>query len=292
MQSDIALQELAAAYQALLTENLAVAAALKHESKRYQRFIPSFIDDAAKPESQDALSAAIESMTRLHVDKTSAQYGLICVSPETHQQILQLNQAKKVFKASVLAIRDIHQQRESSSQRIQRLITQEVTEKGFRTPALNEAFHAIGDRGLDLKRCYANIRVLPSPLEMVSWTWVTRHSRVQRISRDEALRLAEKLPSKSAITALSLLARLHKDEYLARKLSLPNQLRCNYVLENDKRGYVTVSGVLVVPQVDLPPRIKWRDNPGEDSDKTVVRRSVLEPSMYIKALRLYRYSNR
>ena len=270
-----------------------VQTAIERDAMHCARFIPTFGTTQDQHTSIDALKAASHSLTRLYLEREAecpTQYGLICASPNTIEHIEALNLAKSTFKKVILEIRAVKKSRDAASASIQKLIEQEVTDKGFRTPQLTEAMHNRRLTGLDLKRCYAKIRVLPPDLEMLSWTWATNHYRSQKLTREKAIALAEKLPTTSRQTALDKLKQAGSNEEFVRKVPLPNQLRCNYATLDGERASTPVSGVLIAQQSSLPLRMKWRDDPGEQEAQQVARRTSLEPKMYIKALRLYRYA--
>ena len=148
---------------------------------------------------------------------------------------------------------------------------------------------------LDLLRCYAQIRVLPSPLESVSWTWAKTHSSIDPITVAQAITMAENLPKeKTKAFALEMLACLKPTERLVLKKKLPNQLRANLVWREAgerKRKAVTISGIVVGQDAALPQYV-WRDDPANSDQKTQRLSRVdttIEAEPYIKALGIHRY---
>lgn len=78
---------------------------------------------------------------------------------------------------------------------------------------------------LDLKRCYAQIRIMPSNLDVFSWTWATKHSRIKKLTVEEAVAMARKLlGQETADAGVDIIRRqCRTGEILLRKIELPNQ---------------------------------------------------------------------
>lgn len=255
-------------------------------------FLPNYGGDAGTERE-----AAIRSMTQLwHLDPGASvvEAGLLCASAGTVAAAEALNRRKQQFQAAVQAIRAIGKNKDKL--RITRLIERVLQEEGRRTEALQEALATARINRLDLLRCYAQLRILPPGLESISWTWAKTHSAIVQVRLDEAIEMAGHLanPATSA-TALELLYRLPRDEKLAYKKHLPNQLRANLVwLEDDQRlrKAVTISGV-VLCQAPTLPRYIWRDNPACSDTPSAARLSRtdvgIESGAYVRALNLHRY---
>lgn len=203
-----------------------------------------------------------------------------------------LNAAKAAFKDAVMAIRNFQKETDASVSRISKLIRDEVTEKGYRTEALKKAMGTAGIGSLDLKRCYAQIRIMPPALDVFSWTWATNHARIKKVTLQEAIEMAKKLPGQGASqTAVDLLNKCNPGEILVKKSTLPNQLRANYAYLEDGsivRKSCPISGVVIAQQKNLPRKF-WRDNPG-DQRRRPAQESGIEEEPLILALDLYRYA--
>lgn len=217
--------------------------------------------------------------------------GLICSANENIELIEQLNAAKLAFKNAVGCIRAF--ETKDSKTRIDVLIDRVLKEEGRRGESLRAAFRDIGFNGIDLLRCYANIRILPQGLESISWTWAKKHASIIKTTKEEALLLAEELPAPNAKTvALRLLQQLPNNTPLVIQKQLPNQLRANIKWQENKeihRKAITVSGVVINPSASLP-KIIWRDNPGPPSPKRIIRDDRrIDPTPYIKSLNIHCY---
>lgn len=294
------IRELSEAFETILVTgaNLHDSIMKDHDSG-YPVLIPTFGDSESDHRSYNARLAAMQSLTRLTIcrDETSLRAaGIVCGSDTTVDAATTYNCAKQRFKKTVMAIRDFQSQDNAPASRISRLIKTEITEKGYRSTELRDAMRTARIADLDLKRCYAQIRIMPPQLEMISWTWTTKHSRIIRLSFDEAIKLAAELPNpKTAEIAASLIqAYCDPGQPLARKVPLPNQLRANYAwIENGEvlRGSAPISGVVIAQQSTLP-RTLWRPDPGSSGENTPVRlsrKSSLEKNPVVQALQLYRY---
>lgn len=285
------------AYQALMDACSTVRVSIRDDGEQdLPVYVPTYGESEGERQSLQARKAASDSITQIHgVGGQALTAGIVCASPTTIDSVSALNQCKERFKASVMAIKACYAQSAPAS-RIAKLIQNEITEKGYRSEALKSAMDTSGTKGLDLKRCYAQIRIMPPDLDMFSWTWTAKHARIIRITVGEALEMVDNLPASdtpAANIARSLLATLPEDEQIARKVPLPNQLRANYayLAEGETiRKSCPISGVVIAQQTQLP-RYLWRDNPGEGADREprLARASGIEPVPFIKVLGLHRY---
>jgi hypothetical protein len=285
------------AYQVLAEACLSVSDAVRSDRENYPVFIPTFGMDEKDKESNKAREAAIKSMTQLFV-LNDGDYvpdsGIVCASPATVAAVEKLNTAKIAFKGAVIAIRNFQKETDASVSRISKLIRDEVTEKGYRTKALKKAMGTAGIESLDLKRCYAQIRIMPPELDVFSWTWATNHTRIKKVTLQEAIEMAKKLPGKeTSETAVDLLNKCNPGEILVKKSTLPNQLRANYAYLKDGRivrKSSPISGIVIAQQKNLPRKF-WRDNPG-DQRRRPAQESGIENAPLIIALNLYRYTRK
>ncbi|QFT57134.1 hypothetical protein [Microbulbifer sp. THAF38] len=288
--------ELYETYQALAEACLVVKGSVRSDQDRYPVYVPTFGFNEEDHVSYDAREAAIKSMTQLFIiDKSESipEAGIVCASPNTVTAVDQLNTAKVAFKDAVMAIRKFQKQTDTAVSRISTLIRNKVEEDGYRSAALKKAMSTAGITALDLKRCYANIRIMPPSLDVFSWTWATNHTRTQKVSVDQAVEMAKKLSDENSKVALDLLGRCNPGEILVRKTQLANQLRANYAYKEAGkviRKSCPISGIVIAQQERMPRKL-WRENPGkrEDLDR-LQRESGIEQQAFITSLNLHRYA--
>jgi hypothetical protein len=270
--------------------------AIRSEAGDYPVYVPTHGDSESDRRSDKARDNALASMTRLFTpgadELETVDAGILCASQECVRVAHLFNESKSVFKASVLAIRRYQKDSDQMQSTIYRLIRDEVTEKGYRTELLRDAMSVVGIASLDLRKCYAQIRIMPPELDVFSWTWAANHSRIKTITLDEAVEMATNLPGDAASSAaLDLLSKCSADQLFAKRSKLAPQLRANYAyFEGGQviRKSCPVSGIVIAQQEQLP-RMCWRDRPEKDERRSPVRRSVIEDAPFIKALELHRY---
>ena len=185
----------------------------------FEVYVPPFSTTEYERYSADARKQAIVDAVGLTIDDTQnrkCDAGIVCASGETVSTVEQLNEAKAHFKETILKIRSL-----ASGKAV-----------GSRETVLKKALKSAGIQALDLRECYRQIRVMPPHLESISWTWATSHARIQKLTFDEAVTMAEGLRDRDeelADTALDILRRkCAPDELLVRRITLPNQLRANF----------------------------------------------------------------
>jgi hypothetical protein len=146
----------------------------------------------------------------------------------------------------------------------------------------------IAYKQIDLKACRTKIRILPENLDMLSWTWATNHKRIEKVTKEVALELANRLSGDSLQNAIKSIQSC-PDSFFAKV----TPLRANYVYyeEGSKINKSTpISGIVVVPQNTLP-RLLWRDPPSQRSDISprLQRESSIQAIPIVSALNLHRY---
>lgn len=249
----------------------------------YECYIPTFDPDERARQSPEARNAAVQASIGLTISevKTAPEIctGLLCASPQTVQTVEAMNEAKAAFKAVVLDIRQLHAKKISAA----------------RDGLLQMAMKSAGVGTLDLRECYRQIRIMPTQLNSFSWTWATSHSRMQRVTVEEALKMADNLRDEQAVQIVKDLLNNNctRGEYLVRRVKQPNQMRANYAfVDNEEvvRKSCPVSGVVIAQQKHLP-RLFWRPDPGKKRD-SLARESIIEAEPLVKALDLYRYVDR
>ncbi len=294
--------ELYEQYQAMAEAGLQLKEAAALDARSHPVYVPTFAANEEERGSNAARDAALQSMTRLfkaELGDTSTEAGILCASAETVAAVERLNSAKAAFKQAVAEIRALPHSAEMTAKSITKLIEDEITVRGYRTPELRQAMSIAGIGALDLKRCYAQIRIMPPNLDVFSWTWTTNHSRLKKFTLDEVAKLIDKLPEaklEAAGVARVLLGKCKPGEILVRKAQLKNQLRANYAWrEGDAviRESCPISGMVIAQQTTLPRKL-WRDNPAhsETTAERLQRLSTISTEPYIKVLNLYRYIDR
>ena len=250
----------------------------------FEVYVPPFSTTEYERYSADARKQAIVDAVGLTIDDTQnrkCDAGIVCASGETVSTVEQLNEAKAHFKETILKIRSL-----ASGKAV-----------GSRETVLKKALKSAGIQALDLRECYRQIRVMPPHLESISWTWATSHARIQKLTFDEAVTMAEGLRDRDeelADTALDILRRkCAPDELLVRRITLPNQLRANFsYLENGEiqRKSCPISGVVIAQQKMLP-RMAWRENPvfRKEVPIRLQRESKIEPEPVVQSLSIHRY---
>ena len=289
------IMDLYESYNDLLAACQQTRLAIQADADGYPVYLPTH--DATQPTKHlgNPHSEAIASITQVHTlpkGQSLHRAGLLCASPKTVTTVEALNLAKDYFKSTVIAIRDYAQINETSASRITSLVRDQITERGYRTPQLQQAMSTTGINTIDLKRAYAHIRIIEANLESFSWTWATTHSRIQKITMDQAVELATNLQSpETSQVALSLLGQCKPSQEFAIRRQLPNQLRANYVYKEDgqkKRKSCPISGIVLIQQ-DYMPKKLWRDDPGDHPSPRLAREQGIEKDVFIKALDLHRY---
>lgn len=279
------IEQLSRAYQALVDncEQLKTLSDGDHRAD-FEVYVPPFSGTENERYSAQARKQAIVDAVGLTIDDTQSRKcyaGIVCASGETVSIVEQLNETKAHFKETILKIRNL-----ASGKPV-----------GSRETVLKKALKSAGIQTLDLRECYRQIRVMPPQLESMSWTWATSHARIQKLTFDEAVAMAEGLRDRDeelAETALDILRRrCAPDELLVRRITLPNQLRANYsYLENGEiqRKSCPISGVAIAQQKMLP-RMAWRENPVSRKEVPIrlQRESKIEPEPVIQSLSIHRY---
>jgi hypothetical protein len=237
-------------------------------------------------------STAIKSFSQIFYSEKEkpAIAGLLCASKATIFAATEVNIIKAEFKDIIKTIRKNGQ---SSKTRIDKLINSAMHKQEGRHEDVSLALKRSNIADANLMRCYANIRVLPANVESLSWSWTSKHSAIQKMSVDEARKVAKEIQvQKTREIVTDMLDKLDQGTFLAHKKPLPNALRANIVYHDNnerKRKVINVSGVVLCPGPTLP-RYIWRDDPVEN--KRVPRcDSTIEPYPYIKSLRLHLYTS-
>lgn len=250
---------------------------------------PEFADN-------DARALAVNALCRLWYDDMEGEpvppSGLLCADADTLTAARALNEAKARFYDAVVALRNSARLK---NLRIARLVEDLANTKTAKRDAdLARALRNMGFSRLSLQHCYRQLRILPAPLQTISYTWQRRHSDTTRVSLTEAIALAEELHNANTREwAIERLNALPPQTILAHRKGNTNQLRANIWYgpsprQVEKKTVVT-SSVCLVQGESLPARIRWRDLPIEPSDKMPRHDATVDPDPFIEVLHLHRY---
>lgn len=298
ISSDL-LGNLSQSFKAMHKARSETSDAMKADQAEYTVFVPNYGTSDKDALSDAAREEAIVSICQIYKAAEPAKNaGLVCASEETVECIRALNSAKKTFKASVMAIRKaLEKEPKIPGKHISSLITEKIrSEHGFRTDEMHQAMRTTETSELDLKKCYAEIRIMPKDLDVFCWTWATRHSRLRQVSLNDVEKKIE-LYFQGNDDAIEINKRFLNNcrpgEILVEKTKLKNQLRANYgykVNNEIVRDSCPISGMVIVQGKQLP-RYVWRDDPDITGIKTpqVSRLSTIEAKPLIEKLGIYRY---
>lgn len=293
------LADLYAAFQGLLTARVFAQNAMNADQDEYEVVVKNTELEEQKCSQENARNNAIVSILEIYKGpKSEIDAGMLCASEKTVQAIQELNNAKQNFKAAVMAIREQYETKSKlPGKHISALLKAQYAEHGFRTDILQKAMSTARIGELDLKRCYTEIRIMPENLDVFCWTWATKHSRLKKISLQDARKKVEeyfKTNSNALDINLNHLSQCHDSEILVERVKLKNQLRANYayLLDGEMiRSSCPISGLVIV-QNKAVPRHVWRDNPALTGLEIpqVDRVSKIDSQPLIPQLGLYRYA--
>jgi hypothetical protein len=284
-----------------------VVDAIKADQGKYDVFVANSRSCKTDRNSDKAREAAILSLTQFYKGSESiVDAGLLCASEETVETLKKFNETKQHFKAAVMKIREEDEKRRKRlnepkvklpGKHIAHLLSERILEHGFRSDMLQKAMSTAGIGELDLKKCYAEIRIMPKNLDVFCWTWATKHSRTRQISLEDARKKVNEYfeDNHDALEINKrLLSQCKPDEILVERVKLKNQLRANYAFwdkDEIKRLSCPISGIAIVQDRTLP-RYVWRDDPEITGIKMaqVNRVSKIDANPLISQLGLYRYA--
>lgn len=236
--------------------------------------------------------AEVTRLAHLKDGEPRLRAGILCVSSDTVKAVEQLNLAKGVFKKAVMAIRDPGKASSDPKTKIAKNTGGQVH---TRPDILTEAMQTTGTRGLDLLRCYSEIRVLPSDTRSISYTWSKAHTKIRKFSKSEAVSLAKHAPMEASARdrALAQLAKLQDGIQLAQKRPTAPQLRANLIRESGPdivRQCVSISGPVLIEATQLP-RYIWRKHPDEYEHPGRLERSdvLIDTQAVVSDLNLFPY---
>tara|TARA_R110001592_G_scaffold221139_2_gene475821 strand:- start:28174 stop:29076 length:903 start_codon:yes stop_codon:yes gene_type:complete len=254
---------LRAAYNLLLqAQSSAIDSILddgRTQDKAYPVYAPTICDLPAGKHGFDeriALANSIKNVFTTRKENVDVLTGLLCSSPNTVAKIESLNAAKIDLKDVITSIKRQDRLPDNTTGEI-------AADLGFRTSELRKAMREVGFAAVDLKRVYAQIRILEPQVNRVSWTWARKHTTYKKLSRKVIDQRIEELEATNPIAAKEAtnVLRTMKKSSFSERFSLPPQLRINYSF--GAKGSLElkaapVSGVLIVQQKELP-AVRWRD---------------------------------
>lgn len=207
--------------------------------------------------------------------------GIVCSSAATIDAAERLNEAKGIFKSAVLEIREQDDGKNKSSM------------ERYVTSMIKDVLATVRISRIHLLNCYKVVRILEPDLCQLTWTWAQLHASIKNLSFDEATELIDsEAPDEKVEYFKELLAQVPPNLQIVRKKPISNQLRANVVYEERRRKMVTVSGVILTPDQELPfNRLKWKKEPIGDSKEEKKRLtrcdSLIPEDPYIEILHLY-----
>lgn len=227
----------------------------------------------------------------LAVDEPSPMYyGLAHIPQCFVKDIDALNEAKENFKSAVLDIRNKQRKRERNIA-LARLITGD-DRRYCRDPAVQDALKKVGFASLDLAACYKQVRVLPSSIEMIGWTWQAKRREVFRMTKSEVDKYARRWLSGDSleITLKQVAALSDAEDYARVRTQAIPQLKANYLDEaSGERVMISATNVFLTTRQGMPKSVFNPRPDGIDDDRKVRRDRIIHEEPIIKALNLHRY---
>lgn len=296
MKSELII-DLHRAFDHLEEAGAALATLIRQEQLPF--IYPNSNEAKSDAELREEIIAAITRVSKNDELQTYKEVGLVCASPATVVAVEDYNNAKTSFQEAVKVVREFD---EGSKTRMDLLIDRAMKKEGKSEP-LQRTLSSARLLGIDLLRCYAQVRVLPQNLSSIRWTWASRHSAIEKVTHAQATAMAEVLEVEAQrSTALSLLGLISADEILVTVKHLPPQLRANLVyteidvkskLHEVMRKLVTISGFVICQDSKLPRKYLWRDAPEPPPEDAPERKKRIDinivPEPYIQVLKLHRY---
>ncbi|MCE2029442.1 DNA replication terminus site-binding protein [Sessilibacter corallicola] len=224
--------------------------------------------------------------------------GIVVTTEQVIDCAIQFNLAKDNFRDAIREVKNLSGLKKT---KIGRIIDQILVKEPNVTPAALKQLKDLQAPNLDFIACYRKIQILPKNLQSISWTWMSQHKEITRVSLDEAIAMALKLENE--FTRDAVLNQLYKEDPnkpLAYIKPINSQLRANLVWkekvasdQNNEQAYETkrktvVTSTIVLSQDGKLPRIKW---PVENQPSHRLARSdrKIELDPIINALHLHRY---
>lgn len=267
------------------------------EMDTYPVYAPTFGANNKDHTSREARLAALNSITRIFKNLKNEEdllSGILYVSDQLAHQLDIFNNTKITFNH--LATKAHRLLSVSLSYNSGKLISGLLKNELKMNPNIEglelKSIEDIAYKQIDLKACRTKIRILPKNLDMLRWTWATNHKRIEKVTKEVALELANRLSGDSLQDAIKSIQSC-PDSFFAKVTPLNEQLRANYVCYEDGSRInksTPISGIVVVPQTTLP-RLLWRDPPSQRSDISprLQRESSIQEIPIVSALNLHRY---
>lgn len=204
-------------------------------------------------ESTGEEATAAASPLDANFERTS---GLIVADKQLAEEAEKLNAAKTAFEKSIGALKA--KLKEVDKLKIYHMDhLQAGLEK--RDPKLSTALRELGIARLDLIACYRLIKILPSTLRSISWTWARSHAAIREMKYKQVTELIEKeLDNEAREMCLKTVSALPESTLFARKKTKTHpQLRANLTyLDGTPRHQITISRVCLVRDRS-PDIVEW-----------------------------------
>ena len=247
-------------------------------------YAPHFSENEAERSVAAARRPLVDAVCRLTYEgdeRPPVMPGILCGSTETLEAVERLNALKAAFKAAVQRARANF----PPGDQIEKLVR-----TGYNIGGADHQNTRLLDDMLDLKRCYANFRVLPMSTDRFSWTWAPYHPNMKRISRAQTLKLLEEIDDEATrIACLKAMGEISDAFFVQKRRDSQPQLRANYrYWENGApaRSSATISGAVFIPRHELPERIRWVK---ETTPHFAPRPQKIESMPYFMKLGIFRY---
>lgn len=203
--------------------------------------------------------------------------GVMCIDGNVAAEIDHLNRVKSHFCESVKALRGPGQKYNHS-----------IEDALQKDAAFVAEMRRAGLSRLDLIACYRTIRILPSNIHSLRWSWGTTHRGVHKLKVADLRERLKDDGSTIAQMVLEATAAMADTDYVAEIKKKNERLMANLVLEDGERTQVVCSGVMMLPGERLPPVMAWRDLPARSNrvskkrpdDTTIEPQPIFEKSPY------------
>jgi hypothetical protein len=262
--------------------------------------LPSFTDSTDPLARREAVIASLTRLFREDGKGVPLEAGLVCASTATLAAAHALNHAKAAFKCAILELREeINRRYENLGHnlRIDHLLNRALARECDirRQEELSIVLGNLDLRRLDLIACYTHVRVLEPHLQSIAWTWARTRYSGERVTHEEALKMAEALQGQEKVQAIQVLSRFPGNATFMQVKSLPTvQLRANLVFRDlvPPRKSISIAGPILTPDTCLP-RYVWRDKPEDGKSAIRLKRSDAQISdrALVAALKLHHYVN-
>ncbi len=215
--------------------------------------------------------------------------GIIAASSATLIALEQLNQAKKIFKQSMLKLKaaKISPKHEFLVEHFEDLLMQ-------RDPGIATTLARMGLARVHLKQCYRKIPCYSQRPNKIAWTWANTRS-IKKISLQQAAELLNKHYKDEGLERqLKLLQGLDPHEKLAIVQELAPHLRANLVMPAADGGQrIMVKGPVPIfyfaaEKLPLPEFTPPKAKSGKNIERMIRKDVKINPEPFLPAIRAHR----